>query len=438
MNTSVVDLLRELIATPSVNPLLAASGDCEPGETGMTAWLGRHCQRLGWPWHCQQVHDGRSNVLALVAGGTGETILWDVHQDTVSTRGMTVDPFQARLEAGRIYGRGACDVKGAMAAMLCAAESASRTPADQRPNLLLSFTVNEECGFTGAASLAELWRRGAASPQAAPSLAGQFQASQFQAEQSQLDAPQWKQPPDGASSLTLEQVIALRPARAIVAEPTSLNVVIAHRGVVRWRCRTLGRAAHSSQPQLGLNAISAMADVVRVVDRFHDQVLAQRVDPLCGPSTAVVTTIRGGAGANTVPEEAIIDIDRRLTTSETPEDAYAELVDHLGEHSDLRGCQLQHEPAWMQSRGLSAGDNRRWAEVVATTARDAGARNVGVVGVPYGTNAATIATAGIPTVVFGPGSIEQAHTADEWIAVDQLQQAVEVYRRIACGELCDQ
>ena len=347
----------------------------------------------------------RCNVVALVPGDAGDVILWDAHQDTVSTAGMSVNPFAAETNNGRIYGRGACDVKGAMSAMICAAASASRRPTRGRPNLLLSFTVNEECGFTGAESLATFWRDGRPAHRDTAQIAG---------------------------NLSIEQLTSLRPSRAIVAEPTSLNVVVAHRGVVRWRCRTLGRAAHSSQPDLGLNAISAMADVVRAVGQFHDEQLSQRADALCGPSTAVVTTIRGGSGPNTVPDEAVVDIDRRLTREESPQQAYEELTQHLMRDADLKGCRIEHDPPWMQSSGLSDAENRPWAEAVATVARGAGT-DARIMGVPYGTNAATIASAGIPTVVFGPGSINQAHTADEWIAVDQLEQSVEIYRQLAAS-----
>jgi len=400
------ELLGQLIAVPSVNPLLAVDGDREPGEGQMTEWLCRYCDQRGWRRLRQEVHSGRTNVVALVPGDSGKTILWDVHQDTVSTAGMTVDAFQARTTNGRIYGRGACDVKGAMAAMLCAASSACRDSAARRPNLLLSFTVNEECGFTGAAALARLW-------QDEPGALARNAATD----------------PNGA--LTLDELRTLRPSSAVVAEPTSLDVVVAHRGVVRWRCRTIGRAAHSSQPQHGRNAISAMAEIVRLVDRFHADTLSGRVDSLCGASTAVVTTIHGGTGPNTVPDETIVDIDRQLLPNESVEDAYRELVEVV-DGADKHGCQIQHDSPWMQSHGLTDAQNRDWAEAVAGVVR-AGGADSRVIGVPYGTNAATIADTGIPTVVFGPGSIEQAHTADEWIDVEQLELAADLFARIASG-----
>jgi acetylornithine deacetylase len=324
---------------------------------------------------------------------------------------MSIDPFAATVRDGCVYGRGACDVKGSMVAMLTALSRAAAEPAQDRPNILFACSINEECGFTGARALADIWRSDGATS-GRPTVA--------------VEAV-------GADGLSLEELGSLRPTAAIVAEPTDLNVVVAHRGVVRWQCTVHGRAAHSSRPEEGANAIYAMARVVRAIEDFHRVELASRPpDPLCGPPTACVTTIHGGTGANTVPDRAVIDVDRRLAPEEHPQAAYDELVAHLAAQANVGDCRLVHEAPWMQSHGLASGGNRVWAERLATLARCTGI-DAQLIGVPYGTNAASIAVAGIPTVVFGPGSIAQAHTADEWVAVDQLDRAVDVLYRVACG-----
>jgi acetylornithine deacetylase len=407
---SVIETLQELIAIPSANPRLAAPCDGQPGEQRLAEWLGQHFTRAAWAWASQPVHPGRHNIIALLPGERGDTLLWEAHQDTVSTAGMTVDPFIATIRDGRVYGRGACDVKGPMAAILAALNRLSQQPPRRRPNVLFASTVNEECGFTGARALARLWEQ-----PADPS-------------DSELE-------PKGG--LTIETVVRLRPTRALVAEPTEFNVVISHRGVVRWQCTTQGRAAHSSRPESGANAIYAMAQVVRLIEDYHDRELASRpADRLCGPPTACVTTISGGTGPNTIPDRAVIDIDRRLTPAENPEAAYAELVQFLAEKADLGGCRLEQAIPWMQSRGLTSNNNLAWAKKVAAVASKAGVDSE-LIGVPFGTNAASIAAAGIPTIVFGPGSIDQAHTADEWIAVDQLERAVDVLEHIALSPMIE-
>jgi len=403
---SVVDLLCELIAQPSVNPRLAPLGGPEAGEQRVTQWLARFAADAGWRWGLQSVEPGRSNFFALIPGRRGDTLLWEVHQDTVSVQGMTVHPFEATVRDGRVYGRGACDVKGSMAAMLAALLRAANESSDGRPNILFACSINEECGFSGARAMAELWSRHDAPPE--PDSIVEF-------------------------DLSLNDVRQLRPRLALVAEPTELNVVVAHRGVARWQCTVHGRAAHSSRPEDGANAVYAMARVVQLIEQFHREALAARpADPLCGASTACVTTIQGGTGPNTIPDLATIDVDRRLCPDETPEAAYSELVAWLDERAALGECRLEHHAPWMQSRGMHFAANREWAEQLAAIVRTVGVESR-LMGVPYGTNAASIAAAGIPTAVLGPGSIAQAHTVDEWIAVEQLELAVEIYYRIACG-----
>ena len=422
---SVVDLLCELIAQPSVNPRLAPTGASEAGEQRITEWLARFAADAGWRWGLQPVEPGRSNFFALIPGGRGDTLLWEVHQDTVSVQGMTVQPFEAAVRDGCVYGRGACDVKGSMAAMLAALLRVSLEPTIRRPTVLFACSINEECGFSGARAMAELWRSDN------DDVSSPVVSNSREAHASGILplAP----PFEGGGELSLREIAALHPTAALVAEPTELNVVVAHRGVARWQCTVHGRAAHSSRPEEGANAVYAMSRVVQLIEQFHRETLASRLaDPLCGASTACVTTFQGGTGPNTIPDLAVIDVDRRLCPDETPEAAYRELVTWLDERAELGECRLEHHAPWMQSRGLHFAANREWAEQLAAVVRTIGIESQ-LMGVPYGTNAASIAAAGIPTAVLGPGSIAQAHTVDEWIAVEQLELAVEIYYRIACG-----
>jgi acetylornithine deacetylase len=405
--SQVLHTLEELIAIPSVNPRLAACGEPH-GEKLLTTWLITFARAAGWKWGLQPVQPERTNFLALVPGDSGQTLLWDVHQDTVSSQGMTIEPFDATRRNGRVYGRGACDVKGPMAAMLTALRMAAASTASTKPHILLACTVNEECGFTGARALAGIWQ----------------EDRQDSAPASFID--------DGG--LTLSMVKSLRPAAALVAEPTDMNVIVAHRGVIRWQCTVQGRAAHSSRPEAGANAIYAMTRVVQAIEEHHRHELAERSpDPLCGPPTACVTTIQGGTGPNTIPDRAVIDIDRRLRPDESPDTAYRELIDYVASQVELDDCRLEHARPWMQSHGLECNQNQAWAQRLVELVRSLGI-NAELQGAVYGTDAASIATAGIPTVVLGPGSIAQAHTADEWIAEDQLALGAEVYYRIATGE----
>ena len=415
MLLSVKDLLQELVRIPSVNPAFSTDGTVPSGESQITDFLQDFFRKFGWSWLRQSVHPGRDNFM-VVCRATGEAarrrpVLWEVHQDTVGVTGMKIDPFAASESAGRIWGRGACDVKGGMAAMLAALARVEAEGAALQQTVVLALAINEECGFTGVKALCRLWGSEAEAEAEAKNLSGQ---------------------------LTLAEFRELRPERAIVAEPTLLDVVVAHKGSVRWRCHTHGRAAHTSRPEHGCNAISGMVRVVQAIERFHDEVLSRRAaHALCGRPTVCVSTIQGGSGVNTVPHHAVIDIDRRLVPGESPEDAYQELVDYVATQvaaAQTAGCEatIEHEPPTNLSVGLEDSNNRDWAEQIAATASSLG-RTSRLIGVPYGTDAWALAAAGIPTVVFGPGSIDQAHTDDEWIEIEQLERAVEVFYRLACG-----
>jgi len=394
----LVETLSQLVAIPSVNPMGEDVSGPEFGEARVTEYLESLFERLRLPHQRQPVLPQRDNLVARLDGDVpptrgGPLILFEAHQDTVPVGGMTTSAWKPTVRGGRLYGRGACDVKGGMVAMLAAiARLADERPAGM-PTIVMACTVNEEYGFFGADALAAL--------------------------------------------LTAEQngFIPRKPDAAVIAEPTGLDVVVAHKGVVRWRCHTRGRAGHSARPESGDNAIYKMARALPALERYQWEVVGKLGShPLCGPATMSVGTIRGGVSVNTVPSFCTIEIDRRLPPGEDPEQAYRHLVDYLARDADLT-FPLHHDPPYMQGPALSDEDNRpladRLAEVAAEVAGDC--RQVGV---PYTTDAAFIAAVGIPTVVFGPGSIEQAHTDDEWLPLDQLEQATEVLYRFGRVGVC--
>ncbi|MCA9247784.1 MAG: M20 family metallopeptidase [Planctomycetales bacterium] len=388
MALSAEDILMRLVAIPSVNPMGRFGIDpAVCGESRVTEFLlglfREHCIRV----ESQFVEDGQHNVLAILEGERPGRLLFEAHQDTVPVDGMTIPPFEPQIRNGRIYGRGACDVKGGMAAMIAAVLRLSELPSAQRPTVVLACTINEEHGFTGASALARC----------------------IAAAQRPFDTL-----PDGI----------------IVAEPTSLQVVAAHKGAVRWRCHTHGIAVHSSRPQLGDNAIYRMTRVVQAIEQFHERLTAQDAcDPLCGRAAVSVTTIHGGISVNTVPAQCTIEIDRRLIPGEVPREAYHALVQWIATATD-GAVSVEHELPYSESMGLAYDESRPFAARLATMASDHSGVSE-IVGAPYGTDASALAPCGAPTVVFGPGSIEQAHTENEWISLEQLETATEIYYRFA-------
>lgn len=388
MTLDPVETLKSLVAIPSVNPM-GGPGDARCGTQRLTEHLEKVLRRLGLSVTRQPVSPREDNLLARLDGDPptergGPMLLLGVHQDTVPVEGMKIEPFAAEIRQGRLYGRGACDVKGGMAAMLAAVARLADEPPAHRPTVAMVFTVNEEHGFTGVQSLVRLLT----------SNSGGF--------------------------------LCRKPDAAVIAEPTSLDVVVAHKGVVRWRAHARGRAAHSSRPELGENAIYKMAHALTAIERYQRDVVGGVAShPMCGRSTLSVGTIRGGSSVNIVPDRCTIEIDRRLPPGESPQSARQHLVDWL---AGQNLGDVEHDAPDMQGPPLSDEHNADLAERLAQVAGHvAGAGRK--IAVPYATDGAFVAAAGVPTVIFGPGRIEQAHTEDEWIELEQLHQATEIYYR---------
>jgi acetylornithine deacetylase len=376
-------LLRDLVALPSVNPMGRPLEGPTVYEHRVTAYLQDFFRGLGVPFERQTVAPLRDNIVArLEPPGARGTLVLEAHQDTVPTDGMT-DPFAARIENGRLHGRGACDVKGGMAAMLAAFARLVREQPHGAARVVMACTVDEEFTFLGVQRLA----------------------------QDDLSA--------GRGG----------PVWAVAAEPTQLQIVNAHKGAVRWHLSTTGRSCHSSRPELGINAVYRMAALLPLVERFADELRASRSDPRLGPPTLSVGRIEGGTSVNTVPDSCRVEIDRRLLPGEDALAAPQELAAYLKAHADPRIDFSCSEP-WLSSLALgSEGSEALVARLGEAIDSVAGSHQV--VAVPYGTDASKLAAAGIPSVVFGPGDISLAHTADEWVPLEEVEQASEILYRLA-------
>jgi acetylornithine deacetylase len=386
MPLDVVATLRELVSIPSVNPMGKDVSGPQYLEYKVTEYLENLFRRQGWESERHTVAPQRDNILAVVPGERGfegPVWMWEAHQDTVPIEGMTIPPFDPQVRDGRIYGRGSCDIKGGLAAMICALSRVAELPSAGRPTIVLACSVNEEHGYSGASAICELWNSGKS------------------------------------------KVLPRKPDGIIVAEPTTLDVVVAHKGVSRWRCHTHGKAAHSSDPSNGENAIYAMGRVLDVLEIYATEIaptLAQH--RLVGKPTLSVGTIVGGISVNTVPDRCTIEIDRRVLPGEDPLEAQEAVIAYLNEQVH-ESVWHSHEKPYIASGGLSDEHNGALADKVSAAAQKCGASGQKR-GVPYGTNGSAYSAAGARAVVFGPGSIEQAHTADEFVEIAQLEKAVEV------------
>jgi len=365
----VVDLLRDLIAIPSVNP----DGDPGTDQTGeaacadyVTAFLREAC---GADVVQEEVLPGRPNVIARFpceAAEPATRLLFGPHLDTVGVGGMTIPPFGAELRDGRIWGRGASDTKGSMAAMLWAL----REHRDLIPRL-------------GARVL----------------FAG------FMSEESNQD---------GSRHFAAHH--AGEVDFALVGEPTGLDAVHAHKACWWLEFSATGRAAHSSRPELGDNAILKLIPLIQALEEFARDCIPSYDDPVLGRSTLSVNQCHGGTRANIIPNQASVVADLRAT----PALYAAGILDTFRAYLDQRGLSDTRIRVLGSSPTLLTPKDHP----MVTRLQTLGSQPVTA---PWFCDAGWLAEAGIPGVAIGPGSIEQAHTRDEWLSVNDLEDGARFF-----------
>jgi len=373
-------ILRDLVRIPSINPMGQSVEGPLYYEGRIGDYLETHFREHGYPYERQPVAPGRDNLIACAEPEQPHgTLIFEVHQDTVPVEGMSIDPFGAVIDAGRLYGRGACDVKGGMAAMLAAFALYAKQRPRGGPRLVLACTVDEEFTFLGVQRL-------------------------------------------------VQHRLGPEPVRAVVAEPTGLDIVHAHKGVVRWAITTTGRACHSSTPEQGINAIYRMGRLLPHLEQYAERLRHSARDPLLGEPTLSVGTIHGGASVNVVPDRCRVEIDRRLIPGERPEEAPQKLDAYLRQHAPE--VEFVTEPLFLHCPSLAPTGSEAIALSLSRAIEAVRGKKPRLLGVPYGTDASSLALAGIPSVVFGPGDIAQAHTKDEWIELAQVELAAEILYRL--------
>lgn len=362
--TKTERLLRELIALPSVNPAFLPGRDWRAGEQRVADFLAATAARAGLDVEFQAVSRGRSNVLARLSprGKARRRVLLAPHLDTVIAAD---EQFTPRKRDGCLFGRGACDTKGSIAAMLMAMCELARTrPRLAETEVVFAGLVDEEHRQAGSRALV---------------------------------------------------ASGLRADLAIVGEPTRLRAVTAHKGTVWMKLETRGKSAHGSWPELGRNAVQAMARVVDVLQTTYAAQLRRRRHPLVGRATVNVGAIHGGTQPNLVPDYCSILVDRRTLPGETEAGVRREIM------RVLRGKKLAAAFAHDRPPPCLPLETDPKAPLVARFLGSLGQRKPA--GAPYFCDASVLAQGGIPSVVFGPGDIAQAHTANEWISLAALERA---------------
>jgi len=380
----VMQTLAELVRINSVNAFYEGG----PGEREIATWVRRFFEQRGIEVWEQEVLPNRPNVMARLAGrDPSRRVILEAHTDTVSVKGMTIPPFEPRVEDGKMYGRGSCDTKAGLAAMMHAVASLHEEGIQPPCEVWLVAAVDEESSFRGVAKLCE-------------GLAEQAGGSAIEGRRS------WA---------------------ALVAEPTGLRAVIASKGVLRWRIGVRGRAAHSGKPHLGVNAINHMSRIVLALEEDHLR-LAAHPHPLLGPATVNVGVIQGGVQVNFVPDTCAIEIDRRLLPGEKVASVlahYQSLLDALrARHPSLEAFM---EPPMLTDEALETPADSAAAQLAGALLEYMGLDGT-LCGVPFSSDASKLSRQGIPSLIFGPGNIDQAHAAVEFVDLAEVERAYEFYR----------
>ncbi len=370
----VVALAGELVRIPSHYQVPG-------GETGVARHIGDYLESRGITSRVREVFDGRSNVYGTLEGDRpGPTLLFCGHMDTVLPEGMVHPPFGAELRDGMLWGRGAVDMKGGLAAMLVAMAALKEAGVSLAGSLGFAGVVGEESpnNSEGARALVQDW-----------------------------------------------PVVDL----AVVGEPTDLNVAVYHKGMTWLRVHVGGKAGHASHPEDGINAIVVAS---RIIARLQDQlvpVLASRSHPYVSGPTLSIGRIEGGIQNNIIPDSCWFSLDRRIM----PGEQQAEVIREIEEVADdvvraFPGASFQiEEQPETAGRGPMESGPGRLSRAFSSCGLSVTGTRLPVTGVDYWTDGTHLFRAGAETVVFGPGSISQAHSAEEFIAVSQMTQAARLY-----------
>jgi acetylornithine deacetylase/succinyl-diaminopimelate desuccinylase family protein len=364
------EVLESLVRVPSV------TGD----EGRLAETVAGWCEAAGLAVELREARPGRPNVVARWGTGRRPVLLLTGHLDTVPAgQGWTRDPYGAEVAGGRLYGRGACDMKGGLAAMLAALLDLRARGLEPAGDVVLAAVVGEE--------------------------------------------------EDSAGTLALLEA-GIEADRALLAEPTNLGLVCANRGLVNYRLTVSGASAHASSPEAGRNAIVAAAHIVAELEALAGR-LAWHPHPALGPPNLTVGTIHGGTRPYVVPDRCVLEVDRRVNPGETAETVRAETEEVL--------ARVRRRVPDLDARFELGPEYPPFEVPVDEPLVQAALSAMAAAGLEPRVGAWRAASdagflvgrAGIPCVLFGPGDVvAAAHRPDEFVDLDQVEMAREVCSRL--------
>ncbi len=359
MSDPVISLLRDLVAIDSVNPVLVPGA---AGEAAVAEAIAAHLRRSHLDVHVQEVAPGRPNVIGVLEGAErGRTLMFCGHTDTVGVAGMEA-PFDPQERGGRLYGRGAQDMKGGIAAMIDAVRMA-QTRGFRRGRIVIAAVVDEEYESIGADALAHEWKADA----------------------------------------------------AIVTEPTDLQIGVGHKGFAWAAIEPRGRAAHGSRPADGRDAILRMGRVLARLEQLDRRLQLRAPHPLVGTGSLHASIIEGGRELSSYPARCRVQVERRTVPGENADTFAGEIADVL---DALRQEDSEFEASASMLFSRPPYELPPGHELAGALAAAAGAVGVeaNAAGMSFWTDAAILAGAGIPSVLFGPGGAG-LHSVEEYVHV---------------------
>jgi acetylornithine deacetylase len=356
-----IRLLRDLVAIDSVNPSLVPGA---AGESAIATAIARELRGIGLDVEEQVAAPGRPNVVGVLEGrARGRTLMLCGHVDTVGVEGMA-RPFDPVERGGRLYGRGAQDMKGGIAAMI----GVARALAGQlgRGRLIVAAVADEEYASLGADALVTRWAADA----------------------------------------------------AVVAEPTDLQIAIGHKGFSWVEIETRGRAAHGSRPREGRDAIVRMGRVLVRLEQLDRHLQARPAHPILGTASLHASLVHGGRELSSYPDRCVLQMERRTLTGEAPDQALEEVMAIL---ADLRAEDASFDATARLTFGRMPYELSRDHELTRTlveVVRGQG-REAVVSGMSFWTDAAVLGHAGIPSLLFGPAGAG-LHSVEEYVEIDTV------------------
>jgi len=364
-----ISITRDLVSIPSVNPM--GDGQCTGeiySEKNIAFYIHKFLSRLGVDVEVIASNPDHPIVVGKLDGETEDTIILEAHMDTVSHLNMSIDPFDPKIENGLLYGRGSCDTKASLATYLYAIEYVIKNNLKPKRKIIILAVHDEEYSFGGIKEFVKM---------------------------------------------------GTKAYFAIVGEPTSLNMIYAHKGVCRFWITTAGISSHAALPWLGSNAIYKMAEIINIIRSYAETLKLNQHEEL-GSATINIGKIIGGVSANIVPAECNIEIDRRMLPGEKASVVISDLKKLIPESLEVSFSKpYLIAPATHTPKDYIACEQLEAACKKAKIKSEFGTAH-------YATDASVLSSADIPSIVFGPGSIELAHTQNEHILIDQIEKASEI------------